>query len=144
MVDGAIDLLSEEEKPRKVAVLRRTGGDIHWEPERDQWLHHLQGRANSPYDHFSSSAISPSSLSSESDCEYSPCVPEIMQASDPLFILYTSGSTGKPKGVVHGIAGYLLQASMTHEHVFDHKEGDTFFCTADCGWITGHTYTVCE
>lgn len=70
------------------------------------------------------------------------CAPEAMDSEDPLFILYTSGSTGKPKGVLHTTAGYLLGAAMTHEHTFDHKEGDIFWCTADCGWITGHTYSV--
>jgi acetyl-CoA synthetase len=68
--------------------------------------------------------------------------PEPMDAEDPLFVLYTSGSTGKPKGVLHTTAGYLLGASMTHAHTFDHKAGDVFWCTADCGWITGHTYSV--
>ena len=70
------------------------------------------------------------------------CPPEIMNAEDPLFILYTSGSTGKPKGVVHSSAGYLVYASMTHQYTFDYQEGDTYWCTADVGWITGHSYIV--
>ena len=65
-----------------------------------------------------------------------------MNAEDPLFILYTSGSTGKPKGVLHTTGGYLVYASMTHEYVFDYREGDVFWCTADVGWITGHSYVV--
>jgi acetyl-CoA synthetase len=70
------------------------------------------------------------------------CAPEIMDAEDPLFILYTSGSTGKPKGVVHSTGGYLLMAAMTHKYTFDYKEGDVFWCTADVGWVTGHSYIV--
>ena len=72
----------------------------------------------------------------------SDCAPESMDAEDPLFILYTSGSTGKPKGVLHTTAGYLLQASMTFKYVFDYREGEVYWCTADVGWVTGHTYIV--
>ena len=80
---------------------------------------------------------------SEAVAKASPvCEPTSVDSEDPLFILYTSGSTGKPKGVLHTSAGYLLGASMTHEHTFDHREGDVFWCTADCGWITGHTCKV--
>ena len=70
------------------------------------------------------------------------CVPEIMDAEDPLFILYTSGSTGKPKGVLHTTAGYLVYASYTHQMIFDYHNKDVFWCTADIGWITGHSYVV--
>ena len=70
------------------------------------------------------------------------CPPEVMSAEDPLFILYTSGSTGKPKGVLHTTAGYLLGAAMTHRYVFDYKDGDIYWCTADVGWVTGHSYIV--
>lgn len=99
-------------------VVRRTGGDVAWNSNRDLWYHE---------------AIT----SVDETCE-----PEVMDAEDPLFILYTSGSTGKPKGVLHTTAGYLLQAAMTHKYVFDYKEGDIFWCTADVGWVTGHSYIV--
>jgi len=101
-----------------VLVVRHTGGDIDWHAERDVWLHEMAGTV-------------------DSDCE-----PEPMEAEDPLFILYTSGSTGKPKGVLHTSGGYLLYAAITHKYVFDYQEGETFWCTADVGWITGHTYIV--
>ncbi|MFT5603934.1 MAG: acetyl-CoA synthetase [Paracoccaceae bacterium] len=99
-------------------VVQRTGGTIDWQEGRDIWYHDATAAA-------------------ETDC-----TPEQMDAEDPLFILYTSGSTGKPKGVVHTTAGYLLQAAMTHKFTFDYKEGDVFWCTADVGWVTGHTYSV--
>ena len=70
------------------------------------------------------------------------CDPEEMGAEDPLFILYTSGSTGKPKGVLHTSGGYIVYASMTHEYIFDYHDGDVYWCTADAGWITGHSYIV--
>ena len=70
------------------------------------------------------------------------CQPEKMKAEDPLFILYTSGSTGKPKGVLHTTGGYLVYASMTHQYVFDYHDGDIYWCTADVGWVTGHSYIV--
>ena len=74
--------------------------------------------------------------------ESDDCPPEEMSAEDPLFILYTSGSTGKPKGVMHTTGGYMVYASMTHQYVFDYKEGDVYWCTADVGWVTGHSYIV--
>ena len=102
----------------KVLVVRNTGADINWVDGRDNWLHEV-------------------SESVESDC---PC--EEMSAEDPLFILYTSGSTGKPKGVLHTTGGYLVYASLTHEVVFDYQPGDVYWCTADVGWVTGHSYIV--
>ena len=101
-----------------VVTVKRTGGDIPWQEGRDVWYEDL-------------TADQPTSAS-----------PEIMDSEDPLFILYTSGSTGKPKGVQHGTAGYLLQAAMTHKYVFDYHDGDIYWCTADVGWITGHSYIV--
>ncbi len=101
-----------------VLVVRRTGGDIDWHPQRDVWLHEIAAGV-------------------DSDCE-----PERMGAEDPLFILYTSGSTGKPKGVLHTTGGYLLYAAMTHKYVFDYQDGEHYWCTADIGWITGHTYIL--
>ncbi|MFL5425675.1 MAG: acetate--CoA ligase [Myxococcales bacterium] len=103
---------------RKVIVLRRTGKDIPWTEGRDHWWHDLM--KGSPAD----------------------CPAEPMDAEDPLFILYTSGSTGKPKGVLHTTAGYLVYAAMTHELVFDIRDDDTYWCTADIGWVTGHSYIV--
>ena len=102
----------------KVLVVRNTGADINWVADRDAWLHELEEQV-------------------DADC---PC--EEMNAEDPLFILYTSGSTGKPKGVLHTTAGYLVYASMTHEYVFDYRPGDVYWCTADVGWVTGHSYIV--
>jgi acetyl-CoA synthetase len=99
-------------------VVRRTGGDITWQEGRDIWYHDTV------------------------DHESSECVPVAMDAEDPLFILYTSGSTGKPKGVLHTTGGYLLQAAMTFKYVFDYREGEIFWCTADVGWVTGHTYIL--
>ena len=101
-----------------VVVVRRTGGAVAMEAGRDLWYHELVAQA------------SPT------------CAPEPMGAEDPLFILYTSGSTGKPKGVLHSSAGYLLWASMTHQLVFDYRPGDIYWCTADVGWVTGHSYVV--
>ena len=102
----------------KVLVVRNTGGDIDWVEGRDAWLHDLESEV-------------------DADC---PC--EEMGAEDPLFILYTSGSTGQPKGVLHTTAGYLVFAAMTHEYVFDYHPGDVYWCTADVGWVTGHSYIV--
>jgi acetyl-CoA synthetase len=102
----------------KVIVVRRTGIEIEWHKIRDIW-----------YD---------DAIASESK----QCQPAEMRAEDPLFILYTSGSTGKPKGVVHTTGGYMVYASLTHKYVFDYHEGDVYWCTADVGWITGHTYLV--
>ncbi|MCE7030411.1 acetate--CoA ligase [Jiella avicenniae] len=101
-----------------VLVVKRTGGDVQWSDGRDVWWH--EARENAATD----------------------CPPEEMKAEDPLFILYTSGSTGKPKGVVHTSGGYLVYAAMTHEYVFDWHEGDIYWCTADVGWVTGHSYIV--
>lgn len=99
-------------------VVRRTGGDIAWHADRDVWYHDAIG-----------------SVSAD-------CPPESMDSEDPLFILYTSGSTGKPKGVLHTSGGYLLHAAMSHKYVFDYHDGDVFWCTADVGWVTGHSYIV--
>ncbi len=103
---------------RHVLVIRRTGGDIGWMPGRDLWYHEEVAGADAV------------------------CPPEEMDAEDPLFILYTSGSTGRPKGVLHTTGGYLVYTSLTHKYVFDYHEGDVFWCTADVGWITGHSYIV--
>jgi acetyl-CoA synthetase len=105
-------------KVRSVLVVKRTGGDIHWDAQRDTWYHEITAE------------------------QTTDCPPEIMDAEDPLFILYTSGSTGKPKGVLHTSGGYLLFAAITHKYVFDYHDGDIYWCTADVGWITGHSYIV--
>ncbi|MCG8324316.1 MAG: acetate--CoA ligase [Thiotrichales bacterium] len=99
-------------------VVQRTGGDIAWNDDRDAWYHELVEAASTD------------------------CPPEEMDSEDPLFILYTSGSTGKPKGVLHTTGGYLLYAAMTHKYVFDYQEGEIYWCTADVGWVTGHSYIV--
>jgi acetyl-CoA synthetase len=102
----------------KVLVVRRTGGPVAWEAGRDFWYHDEMAKVPAT------------------------CKPEKMKAEDPLFILYTSGSTGKPKGVLHTTGGYLVYASMTHQYVFDYHDGDVYWCTADVGWVTGHSYIV--
>jgi acetyl-CoA synthetase len=102
----------------KVIVVRHTGGRIDWVQGRDAWYHELMAEASA-------------------DCPAEP-----MNAEDPLFILYTSGSTGQPKGVLHTTGGYLLFVSMTHEHIFDYKAPEVYWCTADIGWVTGHSYIV--
>ncbi|MEC7126648.1 MAG: AMP-binding protein, partial [Pseudomonadota bacterium] len=114
-VDTALD---ECPNVHSVFVVRRTGAEISWTEGRD--VDYRQ-------------AVSLASAQ---------CAPEIMDAEDPLFILYTSGSTGKPKGVMHTTAGYLLGAAMTHKYVFDYHENEIYWCTADVGWVTGHSYIV--
>ena len=101
-----------------VFVVKRTGGEIAWKDGRDVWYEEAMASADAV------------------------CEPEAMDAEDPLFILYTSGSTGKPKGVLHTTGGYLLYAAITHKYVFDYHDGDIYWCTADVGWVTGHTYIV--
>ena len=101
-----------------VLTVRHTSGDIDWHDDRDVWYHDI-------------------AASVSADCPV-----EIMDAEDPLFILYTSGSTGKPKGVLHTTGGYLLYAAITHKYVFDYHDGDIYWCTADVGWVTGHSYIV--
>jgi len=103
---------------QKIIVVRRTGGDIRWHPHRDIWYEDLMRVAGDV------------------------CAPKEMGAEEPLFILYTSGSTGKPKGVLHTSGGYLLYAALTHERVFDYRPGEVYWCTADVGWITGHSYII--
>jgi len=103
---------------RDVIVVRQTGGAVDWVEGRDLWYHEACAAASAD------------------------CPPEEMSAEDPLFILYTSGSTGQPKGVLHTTGGYLVYASMTHEYVFDYREGEVYWCTADVGWVTGHSYIV--
>ena len=101
-----------------VITVKRTGNQVPWNPARDVWYSELTAH------------------------QAPKAEPEIMGAEDPLFILYTSGSTGKPKGVQHSSAGYLLHAAMSHKYVFDYQDGDIYWCTADVGWITGHSYIV--
>ena len=102
----------------KVIVVRATGGDVAMQPGRDVWYHEA------------AAAVS------------ADCPPELMGAEDPLFILYTSGSTGKPKGVLHTTGGYMVFTATTHKYVFDYHDGDVYWCTADVGWVTGHSYVV--
>ncbi len=112
------DALKTCKGDEKVLVVRRTGNPVAWTPGRDLWLH-------------------------EELVKVAPdCPPTEMSAEDPLFILYTSGSTGKPKGVLHTSGGYLVYAAMTHQYVFDYHDGDVYWCTADVGWVTGHSYIV--
>jgi len=99
-------------------VVKRTGGDINWIDGQDIWYHEEMEKASSE------------------------CVPTEMNAEDPMFILYTSGSTGKPKGVLHTTGGYMVYTSMTHHYVFDYHDGEIYWCTADVGWVTGHSYIV--
>ncbi len=101
-----------------VLVVQRTGGKVAWTKGRDVWYHEAMATADSV------------------------CEPQAMEAEDPLFILYTSGSTGKPKGALHTTGGYLVFAAMTHKYTFDYQEGEVYWCTADVGWVTGHTYIV--
>ncbi|MGO2498311.1 MAG: acetate--CoA ligase [Vibrio litoralis] len=115
-VDQALQ--NPETNISSVVVFQRTGGNVEWNAERDIWWHEATEQASPE------------------------CAPEPMNAEDPLFILYTSGSTGKPKGVLHTTGGYLVYATMTFKYVFDYQPNDVFWCTADVGWITGHTYLV--
>ncbi len=110
--------LAHGQGDHKMIVVRRTGNPVPWTPGRDFWLHE------------------------ELETVSADCPPEPMNAEDPLFILYTSGSTGKPKGVVHTTAGYLLFSAVTHKYVFDYHDGEIYWCTADVGWVTGHSYIV--
>ena len=103
---------------KTVFVVKRTGGMINWVDGRDIWYHDAVAAASAD------------------------CPPEEMNAEDPMFILYTSGSTGKPKGVLHTTGGYMVYASMTHQYVFDYHDGDIYWCTADVGWVTGHSYIL--
>ncbi len=113
--DAALEKCKGDEK---ILCIRATGGNIAFNPARDIWYHEAAKKVDAV------------------------CAPEPMNAEDPLFILYTSGSTGKPKGVLHTTGGYLVYAAMTHQYVFDYHDGDIYWCTADVGWITGHSYIV--
>ena len=112
------EALVECPKVKKCVVVKRTGNRINWDTTRDVWYHEMID--NVP----------------------SKCEPEEMNAEDPLFILYTSGSTGKPKGVLHTTGGYMVYASMTHQYIFNYKPKDIYWCTADIGWVTGHSYII--
>ena len=117
--DKAIEIAEGDgAKVDHVIVVKRTGGDINMKEGRDVWYHEV------------------------TDAASADCPAEAMNAEDPLFILYTSGSTGKPKGVLHTSGGYLVYASITHQYVFDYHDGDIYWCTADVGWVTGHSYIV--
>ncbi len=122
-VDEALTINDAQGQPltktiEKVIVLRRTNSEVHLAEGRDVWWHR------------------------ELDCVDAHCPPAKMDSEAPLFILYTSGSTGKPKGILHTTAGYLLGAKLSHKHVFDIQDGDVYWCTADVGWVTGHSYVV--
>ena len=112
------DAAAEKVAVKTMVVVKRTGGKVDMKPGRDVWFHEEAAKVAAD------------------------CPPEPMNAEDPLFILYTSGSTGKPKGVVHTTGGYLVYASMTHQYVFDYHDGDVYWCTADVGWVTGHSYIL--
>jgi acetyl-CoA synthetase len=117
-VDKALTDPAAASLVKTVVVVRRTGDALAWDDKRDVWYHDITAQASPE------------------------CPAEAVNAEDPLFILYTSGSTGKPKGLKHTTGGYLVYAAMTHEYVFDYKEGDIYWCTADVGWVTGHSYIV--
>src|SRR5210317_504240 len=116
--ENADKAVSQCPNVKSVIVVQRGGEPVEWTAGRDVWYHEAMATASAH------------------------CDPEMMDAEDPLFILYTSGSTGKPKGVLHTTGGYLLQAAMTHKTVFDYKDGEVYWCTADVGWVTGHSYIV--
>ena len=116
--DNADQAMERCDRVDTVLVVQHTGGDVDWTEGRDVWYHEAAEQVSAE------------------------CEPEPMDAEDPLFILYTSGSTGKPKGVLHTTGGYCVYTSLTHEYVFDYHDGDVFWCTADVGWITGHSYIV--
>ena len=116
--ENAEAALAECPNVHTVLTVRRTGNPVTWNEARDVWYHELVGAQPAEFE------------------------PAVMDSEDPLFILYTSGSTGKPKGVQHGTGGYLLHAAMTHRYVFDYHDGDIYWCTADVGWVTGHSYIV--
>ncbi|WP_420100554.1 acetate--CoA ligase [Bosea sp. (in: a-proteobacteria)] len=113
-----VDAAAEKTAVETIIVVRRTGGPIAMQEGRDVWYHEEAAKVSAE------------------------CAPEPMNAEDPLFILYTSGSTGKPKGVLHTTGGYLVYASITHQYVFDYHDGDIYWCTADVGWVTGHSYIL--
>ena len=112
------EALVECPKVKKCVVVKRTGNRINWDSSRDIWYHEMIKNVSNK------------------------CDPEEMNAEDPLFILYTSGSTGKPKGVLHTTGGYMVYASMTHQYIFNYKPKDVYWCTADIGWVTGHSYII--
>jgi acetyl-CoA synthetase len=117
-VDAALDKLGGASTVKTVIVVKRTGAKVAMTAVRDHWYDELAKGASDD------------------------CAPEEMSAEDPLFILYTSGSTGKPKGVLHTTGGYLVWASITHQYIFDYRPGEVFWCSADVGWVTGHSYIV--
>jgi len=112
------DALMDCPEVTKVIVIQRTEAETPWNPERDLWYHEVMSTAATSF----------------------PC--EMIDSADPLFILYTSGSTGKPKGIVHTLGGYLVYVAMTYKYIFNYQDGDVYWCTADIGWITGHSYSV--
>jgi acetyl-CoA synthetase len=117
--DRAVEIAAKAgQTVETVLVVKRTGGHVAFDASRDVWWHEARESVSAT------------------------CEPEAMGAEEPLFILYTSGSTGKPKGVLHTSGGYLVYAAMTHQYVFDYREGDVYWCTADVGWVTGHSYIV--
>jgi acetyl-CoA synthetase len=118
MKENADEALAHCPSIEKVVVVRRTGHAVVMQSGRDVWWHDITPK------------------------QAATCAPEHMDAEDPLFILYTSGSTGTPKGVLHTTGGYLTHVAITHRYVFDYRPGDTYWCTADCGWVTGHSYVV--